>query len=276
MSTICNYAVLRFQPYPETGEFANLGVVMLCSNGLFISKIETRSFKRVTQFFENLDKNTFLNARRIYANEVNRVRDIIHEHMDDRATQRAIFKHLIGPSETMFRFSAPGTVCAEQPEKTLEKLFQSYVHHDFGSRQDPEQQLTQQINRVLKGLEGRSYDKGTLEAGYYKINFPFLWHQGAIARQAIKPITFDLDDPSSIIEKGDKWLAKIDRLLRAGAAPQDAVFISRAPRETAGPIYKAYQDVIKELVTKPNTRLIPANLDKIAMQKAIVEPQSIH
>ncbi len=74
----------------------------------------------------------------------------------------------------------------------------------------------------------------------------------------------------------DKDQAKIDRLLRAGAAPQDAVFISRAPREKGGPIYKAYQDVIKELVNKPNTRLIPANLDRIAMQKAIVEPQAIH
>jgi len=26
----CNYAMLRFLPYPETGEFVNVGVVVNC------------------------------------------------------------------------------------------------------------------------------------------------------------------------------------------------------------------------------------------------------
>ena len=69
MSTICNYAVLRFQPYPETGEFANLGVVMLCSDGTFLYRLETRHYKRITQFFSKLDKKVLLDARRSMADE---------------------------------------------------------------------------------------------------------------------------------------------------------------------------------------------------------------
>ena len=50
----CNYAVLRFLPYPETGEFVNLGVVVHCAlRGLFEMKIESRKAARVTDFFSD-------------------------------------------------------------------------------------------------------------------------------------------------------------------------------------------------------------------------------
>ncbi|WP_153010653.1 DUF3037 domain-containing protein, partial [Pseudomonas sp. ADP] len=42
MNYFCNYSILRFLPYPETGEFVNIGVVLLASNGEFHYKVETK------------------------------------------------------------------------------------------------------------------------------------------------------------------------------------------------------------------------------------------
>nr|WP_298248475.1 DUF3037 domain-containing protein [uncultured Halomonas sp.] len=270
MSTICNYAVLRFQPYPETGEFANLGVVMLCNNGTFLYRLETRHYKRITQFFSKLDKKVLLNARRGIANELARISDVMQKHASDSKLQLSVFKHLTGPSETILRFSRPGVIAAAKPEEALEKLFLNYVHHEFDSKPDVEQQLTQRVNRLLKNLPNRHYDKGTLTAGYYKVTFPFLWQDNSTPRQAIKPISFDLDDPSSILEKGDKWVSKMERLIAAGAAPADAVFISRRPT-AQGQHLKAYIEVARALESKPHIRLLPDSIGREAMQKAIAE-----
>lgn len=52
----CQYAIVRFAPFIETGEFANVGVVMMAAReGYFGFKLETQRYGRVTRFFEELD-----------------------------------------------------------------------------------------------------------------------------------------------------------------------------------------------------------------------------
>ncbi len=35
-NTVCNYAMLRFTPYPRTGEVVNVGIVVSCINPCFL------------------------------------------------------------------------------------------------------------------------------------------------------------------------------------------------------------------------------------------------
>ena len=62
MKYVCNYSILRFLPYPETGEFVNIGVVLLASNGEFHYQLD-RTRQRVTRFFKTLDHKIYLRAR---------------------------------------------------------------------------------------------------------------------------------------------------------------------------------------------------------------------
>lgn len=269
MSAICNYAILRFQPYPETGEFANLGIVMLCNDGTFLHKLETRHHARITHFFTKLERSVLTSARKAMGEELARIQRLMDDHAYDRKIQLSVFKHLINPRETMMRFGPPGTVAAESPEKALDQLFMSYVHHEFSAKPDTEQVLAKRVNRLLKNLPNRRYDKGTLEAGLYKVTFPFVWHENKQPLQAIKPISFDLDDANSIIEKGDKWISKMDRLIKSGNAPEDAVFISRPPSVKSGPRLKVYDEISRELQNRPYVRVLLHSMNQEALQKAI-------
>ena len=57
---VCNYAIARFRPYRETGEFANIGVVLICPQlDYFGYTFETRKHKRITDFFPELDLEIF-------------------------------------------------------------------------------------------------------------------------------------------------------------------------------------------------------------------------
>ena len=47
----CQYAIVRFLPYLETGEFANVGIVMLCPDAGFFDFKLLRHVRRITAFF---------------------------------------------------------------------------------------------------------------------------------------------------------------------------------------------------------------------------------
>jgi hypothetical protein len=51
----CNYSVIRFLPYPESGEFVNIGVVVSGPQTGFLDfRIERKKFGRIGKFFPEL------------------------------------------------------------------------------------------------------------------------------------------------------------------------------------------------------------------------------
>ncbi len=59
----CQYVIVRFAPYVETGEFANVGILMMAPrHGYFGFKLETRRHGRITRFFEELEPKLYREA----------------------------------------------------------------------------------------------------------------------------------------------------------------------------------------------------------------------
>ncbi|WP_048305607.1 DUF3037 domain-containing protein [Halomonas sp. PR-M31] len=276
MSAICNYAILRFQPYADTGEFANIGVVMLCNDGQFLYRLETRHYKRVTQFF-GIQRSLLGDVRKAFEQELKRIAALMKENTEKRDVQLSVFKHLIRPSETILRFSHPGTIAADAPSEAIDKLFMAYVHHEFGKQYNEEAEMTKQVSKWLKHIKDRSYAEHILGNELHQVKFPLVWQEDGVARQAVKPISFDLEDASKIIEKGDKWEARMRRLKESGNAPADTVFVAHEPDSKDDfSRQRAYREVQRELVERGLIRIIPDTLGRDNILRAIAEPQSLH
>ncbi len=132
---ICNYAVLRFRPYLETGEFINLGVVLFAGSvGFFGFRIETRQQRRVSEFFPELDVAQFRLARARFRKEVLRVKELlVAPESTLKAEERlGVFCELVRPRESVFRFTEVSTAMADDLEAKLEELFQRYVRRRIG------------------------------------------------------------------------------------------------------------------------------------------------
>jgi len=273
MSTFCNYAVLRFQPYPETGEFANLGIVMLCSDGQFLQRVETQRRKRVTDFFDKLEPSVFRRARQEFNDEVRRVAELANAHAGDFALQMGLFKHLIAPSETMFRFGPPGTIASSNPEETLNELFNRYVHHEFDQREEAETTIKRRLNTLLKEqFTDRVYREERLGDELYHVTFPFVWrHHERAPRQAIRPLSFDLDDPKSILDKGDRWIMQMNRLAKHGGMPEDTVFVCQAPLSQDAKRARSYREITTELANTQHVRVIPHETPTPQMREILSE-----
>ena len=59
----CRYAIVQLIPYPETGEFANDGVVAVIPQiNSFVFKLELTKYSRLTKFFRHVDHRVLTQA----------------------------------------------------------------------------------------------------------------------------------------------------------------------------------------------------------------------
>ena len=134
---ICNYAMVRFAPDRETGEFVNVGVVLYCREaGFFAARLELQRQKRVADFFPESDARVFEEAQRFLQAECERVKVLLCDPragLDD-AARLGVFRELVKPRESLLRFGEIGTAMAADPAKLIETLFERYVNRSAARR----------------------------------------------------------------------------------------------------------------------------------------------
>ena len=120
----CNYAILRFLPYPETGEFVNVGVVVNCLRPcLFHFLVEERMPPRLKALFPHQNETMFEAGAAAMQQEMMRVKAMIR----DPKTCQFAFNEVVRPRESTFRFGEPRTILTDDVANLAEKLFKHYV-----------------------------------------------------------------------------------------------------------------------------------------------------
>jgi len=70
----CQYAIVRFTPFVETGEFANVGIIMMAPKHRFFGfELETKRYGRITNFFEELDAKVYKKTLHNMKEELERI-----------------------------------------------------------------------------------------------------------------------------------------------------------------------------------------------------------
>lgn len=235
----CNYAVLRFLPYPELGEFVNLGVALHCpARGFFGAQIESQRTKRVTDFFPELERRSFTLARRAISADLLRVKRLVA--LEKNLEQgRRLFRELVRPRETVFRFGETRTILTEDPAAQVGELYEQYVNRQFAQTKEyQETVMAQQYLRALRQFYPAKVFRRNELVGTsdYHVRLPICSDgrtpTGAPQR-AIKPLDLVRDEPTAVIEHGDAWIQRIRRLRMIDRLPERFIFAVRAPSEPA-------------------------------------------
>ena len=127
----CLYAIVRFVPYAEISEFANVGIV-LCVPDLhyFNFKLAPAKFKRINDFFEDLNRDLFGAAKENLENDLLRVKHLGHSTSPDQLA--FMFKDIVRSRENIIRF---GELCSAlidiSPDEYLEAIYGKFIGRDF-------------------------------------------------------------------------------------------------------------------------------------------------
>ena len=249
----CRYAVVQFLPYAETGEFANVGIVLLCpETGYFDFRLQDhRRTRRITQFFDRLDRSIFMRSIKHFQQELQRVAQYLDADVftkRDADTARSIFDTLTHPREAIIRFAPSRALLTTDPANELDTLFARYVEHEFATPEHREAVLEKRIGELLRGLlPDTPFREKTLGNDETHARFPFVLMSDGQPVKAIKPLFLAQGETHKIYEHADYWLSKMRRLHARGLLPQATLVSTEAPKEDDTKRYKAFSEIRDEL-----------------------------
>lgn len=247
----CRYAVVQFTPYSETGEFANVGVVLMCPSTKFFGfQLQTRRYKRITSFFDELPKDVYLRAMQVIKAELQRVSDVMAAAPAPGQAEymREVFDGLIHPREAIVRFGAARVVLTDDPATELSRQFDHYVDRSFASPEYVEQAIEKRIRLLLGSLElQQPFRPARVGNDDVYVKFPLVQQLGDRAAKVIKPFNLDQKEPMGIYDHGGTWLQRVKLLRRHDLLPKDVLFAVSRPPEADAKRFAAFSDIHREL-----------------------------
>ncbi len=269
----CQYAIVRFAPFVETGEFANVGIIMMAPKQRFFAfELELKRYGRITRFFEDVDAKLYKKTLYNLKDELDRVTDVLKAHGFDKRLKTndidfatGLFNEIVRTRETIVRFGGVRTVLTDDPNKKLKELFAFYVERNFVTKKYQEELLERDVRKLLyKANVGEQYERERLGDDSYHVTFPFVRHDKDQPAKIIKPLYLGQKEPTKIYDHGAAWIYRIKKLEGRFLEPDRVLFTLAGPNK-AGDRLDAYCDIKSELKDTGVKIADSDNMDEITM-----------
>lgn len=247
----CMYAVVRFMPFAETREFANVGVVVIAPKfGIYDFKLAPQKFGRVTQFFDDLDGMVYKHAIEGFEAELERVRNyLVHNYVQGKDLVE-YFKEITRTRESVLHFGEIGTLLTENINVTVDKLYDRLIGRNFtASKEYKEQQMVRVLKSQLTSNLPKDvrYTKQNIKAGMFDISMPLVTKINSNYR-IIRPLAFEQKNVLQAMEHGETWINRLKKLINSEVIEaKRALFALEKPLNRKLEFMKVYEDVYGEI-----------------------------
>jgi hypothetical protein len=246
MKYACNYAIIRFIPFVETGEFANIGVVLFCPEAKFFDFKLMSKGKKLTAFFEPLDDKIYKSAKKDFEKTLVTFTEMMRHTFEQNVEQtQLLFGELVRPREVLIRFDTPRAVLTDNLGKTLEQLFDFYVGKDFVTPDYAEKALEDRLTLFLTEAHLKSqYKTANIIGGAFKAKFPFAHKDkdGNVIK-AIKPLHLGHHDPSKAHAHGWAWVGKLQQLGKHGVLPREVLVAAQRSEQNDSTTQEIFEEI---------------------------------
>lgn len=272
---VCHYALLRFRPFVETGEFANVGVVLMAPDAGFFGYRLLTHYSRITRFFHQLDRGVYLRGKGLFKQEIDRFAADLRRLAlgDGHGTVNLplagqLFTEFVRPREAMLQFDDQRIALADDPQAKLDGLFDHYIERNFVTREYQERLLETMVRKLLVGRQlGAAYRAEKVGNPEFTVNFPFVHRHEGRADRIIKPLYLAQDDSTKLLTHGGQWVDKVRRLRKRDALPKAVLFPVKAPAPDTKP-YQAFEEIREDLQATGVT-VVAANDEESILQFAV-------
>lgn len=234
-------------PYSETQEFANVGVVVHApESGDVEFKLTNKRFRRVSQFFDDLDGQLYSNAIEMFHSELLRIQEFskgmlgkeLATFMDEVTRQR----------EGFLVFSKTAVLLTNHSiDSVLETLFSQYVGRNFNTKEHREALLIKNIKQQLDKVSKYKFTKTKLNADFVSFELPLV-ASDSVTTKAIKPLSFFQEKPLKLIDHGEFWISRIKHLLNSNTLnSNDFMFVIEHPKFKDRTLEKAFYLLFEEM-----------------------------
>lgn len=248
LNAMYQYAVVRFMPFIETREFANIGVVMISpKTGDFLFKLAPKRFGRVTKFFDDIEGKLYQNAIDLFTAELERVEEYCFTNGLRGKELVEYFTELTRHRESVLHFGAVGRMMGETGKIELENLYKRFVARDFVNEQYREQQMVKVLKQTFATELTVKYTQKKLRAGVLDIPMPLVY-KGLDGYKVIKPLAFEQNTPLKAYEHGVHWAKRVEILINKQVIlPERALFTVERPNTEKSDMAEVYDEIVGEI-----------------------------
>ncbi|HFQ4957718.1 TPA: DUF3037 domain-containing protein [Vibrio vulnificus] len=246
MKTLYDYAVVRFMPFAETEEFANVGIVLWGTKPKTIEiKLAPVPFQRINSFFDDLDGKLYPQARHYMELELKRIMKYANEVGPNQLD--SLMQEVTRQREGVMIFSEVGTILGDDAKTVVNKLYETYIGRDLPlSKEQREHKMVQELKRKLL-QSPLQYKEKAIETGFGKIKVPLVTNIGANLR-AIKPMAFNHPRAMEIADHGDKWISRVRHAIDANSIkPEDFLFTVEEPKSRKEEPQRAFEIICNSM-----------------------------
>jgi hypothetical protein len=235
MRTPYTFSVLRYIHDPVTTEFANIGVALYAPEAKYAGAICTSHYGRLSKMFGQIDGERFREVTRYVQVRIEETSESLRSQLpfpELPTNIEGLLAQVVPPDDSAIQFSSAGGGLTEDPEKTLNDLYQRYVEFyasrpAYPSRDDED--VWKVFRRPLEehGVIQRLGPK-RIVAPDYEYEFKEGWKNGLW--HIYEPVSFDLVESTSIVDKANTWLGRLTSL-SASAEKFKPYLLLGEPRE---------------------------------------------
>lgn len=250
---VCQYTIIRFLPYVETEEFANIGILMAAVNQPYFGfeLIPSKHHGRITHFFDQLDAFAFRETVKVLKGELERIKENIDFQTPNTScyqeVARNIFDNIVTNKETIVRYSEPRVLVTNNPVTELKALYRRFVERDFATKQRNEVVFEEGIKEILQiNNLNRFFKHEIVGDKRFKVRFPFVKKMDGEPSKIIKPLFLGHAEPTKVREHGGTWWQKFVQLQDLNLLPEKVLVPYIAPNQYSDS-YDACASIIEKI-----------------------------
>lgn len=252
MKTAYSFVVLRYVHDVMTGEFINVGVALYVPSARYIGGLCNTRYGRITKMFGEIDGDYFRGLMRYIETRFEELGNKLSSELPFDglpADIMEIAKRILPPDDSSLQWSEVGGGLTQDPGRTLEDLFERMVKQ-YDVRQQRATREDGDIWRVFKReLETRhvlSYLKPKrIVAQDYDHEFQHAWKNQTW--HMIEPISFDLLEADSILDKANRWLGRAVNLKDAPEKFKLHLLLGEPSLEKLRPTYTKAENILNKM-----------------------------
>jgi hypothetical protein len=216
MRTPYSFSVLRYVHDPVSQEFINIGIAVYSREAGFLRAICTTHYARITRMFAKIDGNRFRQLTGYVQERINALGEGLPSELPfepGRAIEHLLTR-VLPADDSSVQFSDAGVGLSHNLENTARDLFDRYVER-YSLNRDSNRRDDEDIWRTFREpLERRHVSMYLAPKRIVAPNYDYefqrawknqIWH-------LYEPVSFDMVDGGSIVEKANRWLGRATSL----------------------------------------------------------------
>jgi hypothetical protein len=184
----------------------------------YLSALCATNYGSISRMFTKIDGEKFRQLTRYIQNEFQQIgHDMLDSLPFSSHSLETLISRVLPPNDSAFQFSQPGLGLSDDLDKTLSELFdrfaQKYTLSLESTRRDDEDVWKVYRQPLERRHVAAKLVPKTIGARDYEYDFQHSWKNNLW--HVYEPISLDLVDPQSIVDKANRWVGRATSLIES-------------------------------------------------------------